>query len=375
MSQTGKPCRGRPVSLPGMTQDFIIIGAGIAGLSAAAALAPQGQTLVLEAEAVPAHHASGRSAALFEPRYGLPPVVELSLASDAAFRAMPDMLRDRGLMIVARADQRAAFDTDLAGFQLQEITVAAAQARVPILNPATVAFAAMADHAWDIDTDLLIQGHIRALRAAGGAVQTGARVQAIRRAGGLWQVTTPAGVVQGRVLINAAGAWADQVAALAGVAPLGLTPLRRSMARIPAPGGLDVAGWPMIFGCGESWYAKPDAGALIVSPAEEYPMDPHDAFADDMVLAEGLARYEEMVTAPVTRMIANWAGLRTFAPDRVPVIGPDAAVPSFFWLAGPGGYGFQTSPAAAGLVADLLTGRAPAVGQALADRLSPRRIA
>lgn len=171
------------------------------------------------------------------------------------------------------------------------------------------------------------------------------------------------------------GAWDDQVAALAGVAPLGLTPLRRSMARIPAPGGLDVAGWPMIFGCGESWYAKPDAGALIVSPAEEDPAAPHDAWADDMVLAEGLARYEEMVTAPVTRMIANWAGLRTFAPDRVPVIGPDAAEPSFFWLAGQGGYGFQTSPAAAGLVADLLTGRAPAVGQALADRLSPRRFA
>ncbi|HRK43319.1 MAG TPA: FAD-binding oxidoreductase, partial [Gemmobacter sp.] len=347
-----------------MTQDFIIIGAGIAGLSAAAELAALGRVLVLEAEAAPAHHASGRSAALYEPRYGLPAVVELSLASEAAFRAMPDMLKPRGLMILARADQRVAFEKDLAGFQLQEVAVETARARVPIVNPETVAFAAMADHAWDIDTDLLIQGHIKRLRAQGGEVLCRAPVSAITREGGQWQVETPQGAFAAPVLVNAAGAWADRVAALAGIAPLGLTPYRRSMARIPAPGGHDVTDWPMIFGCGESWYAKPDAGALIVSPAEEDPQDPQDAWADDMVLAEGLARYEEMVTEPVTRLIANWAGLRTFAPDRVLVIGPDAAEPSFVWLAGQGGYGFQTSPAAAGLVADLLAGRAPAVGQA-----------
>ena len=357
-----------------MTQDFIIIGAGIAGLSAAAELAALGRVLVLEAEAAPAHHASGRSAALYEPRYGLPAVVELSLASEAAFRAMPEMLKPRGLMILARADQRAAFDKDLAGFQLQEVSPEVARARVPILA-GTVAFAAMADHAWDIDTDLLIQGHIKRLRAQGGEVLCCAPVTAITRSAGQWQVETPQGAFAAPVLINAAGAWADPVAAMAGVAPLGLTPYRRSMARIPAPGGHDLSDWPMIFGCGESWYAKPDAGALIVSPAEEDPQAPHDAWADDMVLAEGLARYEEMVTEPVTRLIANWAGLRTFAPDRVLVIGPDAAEPSFIWLAGQGGYGFQTSPAAAGLVADLLAGRAPAVGQALAERLSPRRFA
>jgi glycine/D-amino acid oxidase-like deaminating enzyme len=147
------------------------------------------------------------------------------------------------------------------------------------------------------------------------------------------------------------------------------------MARIPAPGGHDVSRWPMIFGAGETWYAKPDAGALIVSPAEEDPLPPQDAWADDMVLAEGLARYEAMVTEPVTRMIANWAGLRTFAPDRVPVIGfaPDA--PGFFWLAGQGGYGFQTSPAAARLAADLILGRAPEVSASLVAALAPGRLA
>jgi D-arginine dehydrogenase len=145
------------------------------------------------------------------------------------------------------------------------------------------------------------------------------------------------------------------------------------MARIPAPGGHDVSGWPMLFGPGEDWYAKPDAGALIVSPAEEHAMAPHDAFADDMVLAEGLARYEAMVSEPVTRVLANWAGLRTFAPDRVPVIGPDAAEPSFLWLAGQGGYGFQSCAGAARLLGDLVAGRAPEVGAEMAARLSPAR--
>jgi len=129
----------------------------------------------------------------------------------------------------------------------------------------------------------------------------------------------------------------------------------------------------MLFGVGETWYAKPDAGALIVSPAEEHPMPPQDAWADDMVLAEGLARYEEMVTEPVTKLLSNWAGLRTFSPDRVLVIGPDPQVPSFFWLAGQGGYGFQSSPAASQLAADLIAGRPPALSADLIAALSPAR--
>ena len=201
----------------------------------------------------------------------------------------------------------------------------------------------------------------------------GAKVTAIAKRPDGWQVTSAAGTFTGRMLVNAAGAWVDEVAKLAGITPLGFTPNRRSMARIPAPGGHDVSKWPMIFGPGEDWYAKPDAGALIVSPAEEHPMDPHDAWADDMVLAEGLARYEEMMTEPVTRLISNWAGLRTFAPDRVLVIGPDLREPSFFWIAGQGGYGFQTSPAASRLVADLIGGRAPEIDADLVAQLSPAR--
>ena len=231
--------------------------------------------------------------------------------------------------------------------------------------------AGYADHAWDIDTDALMQGF---RRRSGARIVTGARVVRIWREG-RWFAEWAGGVASGKVLVNAAGAWADGLAAMAGVGPLGIVPYRRSMARIPAPGGHDVREWPMMFGPGEDWYAKPDAGALIVSPAEEEAMPAHDAFADDMVLAEGLARYEAMVTEPVTRLLSSWAGLRSFAPDRVPVIGFDPRADGFFWLAGQGGYGFQTCPAAAELAACLISGEAPVLATQTVKALSPLRFA
>lgn len=353
--------------------DILIIGGGIAGISAAARMSHLGSVVVLEAENVLAHHASGRSAALYEPRYGLAAVVELSMASGDYFRSLPNMLSPRGLMILAKAGEDAHFAQDIKAMDLPEISLEAARAIVPILNPQVVKRAAHADHAWDIDTDLLLQGFAREARGNGAQIVTGARVTAIAKGAEGWRVQTSVGEFSAKVLVNAAGAWADSVAAMAGVRPLGIQPNRRSMARIPAPGGHDVSGWPMIFGCGETWYAKPDAGALIVSPAEEHPMAPHDAWADDMVLAEGLARYEEMVTEPVTRLISNWAGLRSFAPDRVLVIGRDLREPDFFWLAGQGGYGFQSSPAASQLAADLIGERRPEASADLIAALSPAR--
>ena len=356
-----------------MDADFLIIGGGIAGISAAARLSGLGSVLLLEAEGAFAHHASGRSAALYEPHYGAPAVVGLSMASEADFRALPNVLSPRGLMLVAKAAAREAFEHDLKAMAFDPISVAEARAMVPILNPDVVAHAGYASHAEDIDTDLLLQGFLRDARAGGAKALAGARVTGIAQIPGGWKVSSTAGEFTAGMLVNAAGAWVDQVAAMAGVRALGFAPNRRSMARIPAPGGHDVSRWPMMFGPGEDWYAKPDAGALIVSPAEEHPMEPHDAWADDMVLAEGLARYEEMMTEPVTRLISNWAGLRTFAPDRVLVIGPDVREPSFFWLAGQGGYGFQTSPAASRLAADLIAGRTPEIGADLVASLSPAR--
>lgn len=356
-----------------MDADFLIIGGGIAGISAAARLSELGTVILLEAEDTLAHHASARSAALFEPRYGAPAVVALSMASEAHFRSLPGVLSPRGLLLVGKADRAEAFEHDLREMEFDRISVEEARGIVPILNPDTVAMAGYAAHAEDVDTDLLVQGFSREAKGRGARVLVKAKVSAIAKDGAGWRVSSAAGEFMARMIVNAAGAWVDQVAALAGVRPLGFTPYRRSMARIPAPGGLDVSRWPMMFGPGEDWYAKPDAGALIVSPAEEDLMEPHDAWADDMVLAEGLARYEEMVTEPVTRLLASWAGLRTFSPDRVLVIGPDAREPSFFWLAGQGGYGFQSCPAASRLAADLIGGRAPEIGADLVAALSPTR--
>jgi D-arginine dehydrogenase len=358
-----------------MDCDFLVVGGGIAGISAAARLSGLGRVVLLEAEDRLAHHASSRSAALYEPRYGLPPVVALSLAGGDYLReANGGVLGPRGLMIVAQASEQATFEADAEVMAIPHVSVEAACAMVPVLNPAKVAFAAHADHAWDIDTDKLIQDFLRIARKAGAEVRTKAGVRGIEALpGGGWRVETASEVVTGRFVVNAAGPWADDVAAMAGVQPLGLVAYRRSMARIPSPGGHDPRHWPMIFGAGETWYAKPDAGALIVSPAEEHAMAPHDAFADDMVLAEGLARYEEMVTEPVTRLLANWAGLRTFAPDRSLVIGPDLRKPDFLWFAGQGGYGFQTAPGASRLLADLVAGHAPEIEPDMVAALSPGR--
>ena len=356
-----------------MDADFLIIGGGIAGISAAARLSAHGKVVLLEAENQLAYHASGRSAAMYEPHYGAPPVVELSLASGDYFRSQKDVLSPRGILTLAKADEMDQLALDAEDMMATRISVDEACALVPILNPAVVAGAALAHHAWDIDTDLLIQGFARIARGNGAEIVTKARVTAIAKVAGGWRVTSTAGEFSGGTLVNATGAWVDAVAAMAGVRPMGFQPMRRSMARIPAPGGHDVSRWPMMFGAGETWYAKPDAGALIVSPAEEHLMEPHDAFADDMVLAEGLARYEEMVTEPVTRLLSNWAGLRTFAPDRVLVIGRDVREPDFVWLAGQGGYGFQSAPAASQLACDLIMGRETELAADLVAALSPAR--
>ncbi len=357
-------------------KDVLIIGGGIAGISAAARLAPHANVVLLEAEDTLAHHASGRSAALYEPRYGLPSTVALSMASSQFYlQENPHYLSDRGLLFVGRTEDLELFNHDLQNFDLEQISTPRAIELVPILNPDAVACAAYHPGAWDLDTDLIIQDFAKTCRAAGGRIHTKAQVNSVTKdaATARWQIDSTAGQFSADILVNAAGAWVDEIARMAGVQPLGFTPCRRSMARIPSPGGLDPSPWPMVIGVGERWYCKPDAGQLIVSPAEEDIVEPHDAWADDMVLAEGLARYEEMVTEPVTRLTASWAGLRTFSPDRALTIGFARDDDSFFWLAGQGGYGFQTAPAASQLAADLITGQPPVIEPELVAQLDPSR--
>ncbi|UWQ96425.1 FAD-binding oxidoreductase [Rhodobacteraceae bacterium M385] len=357
-----------------MTYDFLIIGGGIAGTSAGARLSALGTTCLLETEPALAYHASGRSAALFEANYGHPVTVALNHASADDHNTLDGgLLSPRGLLMLAGPGEEATLAHDIATMDLAEITIPEAQSLIPILDPAHVTRAAHHTAAWDIDTDRMVQHFARMIRV-NGSVQTSQTVTAIDRTDTGWAVTTNTQTLHARHLVNAAGAWADEIAKMAGITPLGLTPLRRSMARMPAPGGHDVSGWPMLIGAGETWYAKPDAGAWLVSPAEEDPTTPHDAYADDMVLAEGIARYQPFVTEEVTRVTSTWAGLRTFAPDRCLVIGPDAAEPSFLWSAGQGGYGFQTAPAASQLLADLVAGKTPVLDASVVKALSPSRL-
>lgn len=357
--------------------DFLVIGGGIAGLSAAARLSALGRVTVLEAEDATGYHSSGRSAALFEADYGAPSTVALNRASfDFHHHANGGYLSPRGSLVVARPDDKAQFDADMSELGLERITPQETLAMVPILKPDAVGFAGYSDAAWDIDTDRMMQDFIRELRRNGGQVITRARISAISNLPTGWQVQAGDQTWQGRILVNAAGAWADQIAAMAtnaGVRPIGLVPHRRSMARLPAPGGHDITNWPMMMEAGEPWYAKPDAGKLLVSPADADPVEPHDAWADDMVLAEGLARYEEMMTEPVTRVESNWAGLRSFVADQALVLGPDPHCQTFIWCAAQGGYGFQTAPAASKLLADLLGGTAPELDATTLSDLSPAR--
>jgi D-arginine dehydrogenase len=348
--------------------DFLIIGGGIAGVSAAARLSALGSVTLLEAEANLAHHASSRSAAVFEETYGAPSTVALNRASRAELEGR-DVLSPRGLLMVGRATEAEAFEADLRTLEMTEIGLPEARDRFPLLGP-DVTRAAYQAETLDLDTDRLLQGFLREAKANGARILTQSPVTAIRRTASGWAIEAR-DTHEARLLVNAAGPWADRIATLAGLPPLGLVPLRRSMARIPAPS--DPSGWPMVMGAGETWYMKPDAGALLVSPAEEDTVEPHDAWADDMVLAEGLARFEAHVALEVTRLLASWAGLRTFAPDRQLVLGPDPLDPAFLWCAGQGGYGFQTSCAASRHLAELTGGTVPTLGQDLADALSPAR--
>ncbi|MEP3947228.1 FAD-dependent oxidoreductase [Ascidiaceihabitans sp.] len=351
--------------------DIIIIGGGIAGISLAARLSDHAHVTVLETENALGYHASGRSAALYEPNYGAPSVNALSRMGERYFQD-GGYLSDRGFLLVAQNGEDRAFEKDLNDLNTNEISVEDARQIVPILKP-SITRAAYHSGAYDIDTDRLIQDFAKQTRSNGGEVITGAAVTRSEFADGLWTVHTSDRVLQAPTLVNAAGAWADDIAKLSGISPIGLTPYRRSFARVPAPGGHDVSKWPIFFGVGETWYAKPDAGKLLISPADEDAASAHDAFADDMVIAMGIDRYQQHVTEEVTRVETTWAGLRTFAPDRTLVLGRDAGNTSFVWCAGQGGYGFQTAPGASQFLADVMLGRVSDVDAELVAALSPHR--
>lgn len=361
------------------TADVVVIGGGIAGIGAAALLAPDLRVVVLEREDSIGYHSTGRSAAIFLRNYGNSTVRALNAASfetlaEPAGISDRSLLSPRGEMLVAGRDDVSALETYLAdAVGMEELSPVEACRLVPILRREKIERAAIEPGARDIDVDRLMQGWARMLRARGGAIVANAEVREIARSGTVWRLRTSRGIFEAPVVVNAAGAWADAVARYAGVAPIGLRALRRSAAVLPSPSEHLIDGWPLVASAAENWYAKPSAGKLIVSPADEDPVEPHDVWPDDLVLAEGLHRFEQATTVRVTRLESSWAGLRSFVADRTPVVGFAADADGFFWLAGQGGYGVQTAPALSRLAADLICRRSPELPVEVMTALSPAR--
>jgi D-arginine dehydrogenase len=346
-----------------MAHRFLIIGAGMAGASAAARLAPHGPTLILEAEDHPGRHATGRSAATYIDTYGAPPVCAITRASRDFFWSPPEGFADHPLVrpiteiCLARPEQAPALAEHMATHpDLRPVDAAQIRRLCPLLRPEVDWSGAVNDRVAELDVDALLQGFLRMARAAGAELVTGARVAGLApRAGGGWRVATAAGDFEGEVLVNAAGAWAGEIGRLAGLGDLGLQPLRRTAVRVEPRMRDGLAGWPFVVDVDERFYFKPDAGALLISPGDETPSAPCDAQADELDVAYAVQAFEDVTTEQVRRVAHRWAGLRTFAPDRVPVVGLDPRAEGFFWLAGQGGYGIQTSPAMGQAAAGLLT--------------------
>ena len=345
-------------------RDVVIIGGGIAGISAAANLAAGLSVAVIEREAQPGYHSTGRSAALFSEIYGNAPIRALSRASrNFLFNPPPEfseapLVSPRGSLHVARADQLASLHRMAALPDVARGTrpVDAAEARLlsPLLRQGYVLQALYEPEARDLEVAALHQGYLRQLRRAGGRVLLEDGVLGLERSGGVWQVRTRNEVIEAPIVINAAGAWAEQVGALAGAAPIGLVPCRRTVALVEPPDLPGLTAAPMTIDIDEQFYFKPDAGLLLLSPADETPMQPCDVQPAELDVAVAIDRVQQATSMQVRRVRSKWAGLRSFVADRTPVVGFDPTCPGLFWLAGQGGYGIQTAPAMGRLAAALV---------------------
>ena len=347
--------------------DIAIVGAGMAGASLAAELAPHARVVLLESEDVAGYHATGRSAAFWSETYGGPGVQPLTTASGPPLRDA-GFLQSLGSIVIGRAEDAAAIDAFLAAFEGSDVALSTVdpQTIIPGLRPDWTLAVSEPSCAY-IDVAGLHADRLATARRAGAVVMTNAGVQAARRANGAWQIATPAGPVAAALLVNAAGAWADTVAERAGVRPLGIRSFRRTIAQLRTDPGAP-ADLPHVADISGGFYFKPEPGGrLWLSPHDETPTDPCDAAPEELDVAIAIDRFEGVVDWRVAAVERKWAGLRSFAPDRLPVFGFDPAEPGFFWCAGQGGFGIQTAPAAAKLCAALI------LGGATPDDLDPGR--
>lgn len=369
--------------------DVVVIGAGIAGASVACEIAGRCRVVLLERESQPGYHTTGRSAALFTETYGNAVMRALTRASKAFLQHPPagfadaELLSPRGtLLVTASADlpklQQLAADCSALVANLALLDGAAVRARVPCFAEDQVAGGLLEPDAMDIDVHALHRGYLRTLAARGGVLVTSAEVLDLQRDGGRWRLTTTAGEFRADRVVNAAGAWAEEIGRLAGARPIGLVPKRRTAITFDPPAGVDVRRWPAVIDVNETWYIKPDAGRILASPADETPSLPCDAQPDEYDVAVLVDRLSRSTTLKVPRIHSKWAGLRSFVADKTIVAGFDPQVPGLFWLVGQGGYGIQTAPAMGRAAAALLLdGAVPAdIGDFGIDRstLAPDRL-
>ncbi len=345
------------MNVPSDSFDIAVIGAGIVGASTAYFASAQRRVLLLEGESAAGYHSTGRSAALFTEAYGPPAVRALTRASRAFFDAPPasftatPLLKPRGTLLVggeARRDKVLSLYSTLSseGSAAELLDGEAARSRVPVLRPGASAVAVHDPGAFDIDVDALLQGFLRGARSRGARFVPNAGVSALAREGALWSITTADGRrFTASCVVNAAGAWVDEVAALAGAPLIGIEPRRRSAFLFQPPAGLSTEAWPAVIDIDENWYFKPDAGLLLGSPANADPVPPHDVVAEELDVAIGIHNIEAATTLTIRRPKTTWAGLRCFVADGEPVCGFDPVAPGFFWAAALGGYGIQSSPA------------------------------
>jgi D-arginine dehydrogenase len=357
--------------------DFAVIGAGIAGASVSYELQDRGSVLLLEREPLPGHHTTGRSAAFLVESYGNAVVRRLTGGGRRFLEKPPDgfaphpLVHPRPVVWIAREDQRQSLAAALAGggesgVDLHELDPVRARELCPALRDDYVAGAIVEPNAMSIDVAALLDAFLRGLRHRGGEIATRAEVTRIARAGGGWEIAAGKRRVQAGVIVNAAGAWCDAVGRLAGARPLGLRPLRRTIITFDPPPGSDIRSWPCVIDADEQFYVKPEGSQLLASPCDETPSDPCDAVAEDLQVALAVDRVQRATNLEIEHIRRRWAGLRSFVEDRSPVIGVDPDLPGFFWLAGQGGFGIMTSPAAARAAAALI------VDGSLPDDLSAR---
>jgi D-arginine dehydrogenase len=333
-----------------MQVDAIVIGAGISGAAAAYELARHRRVLLLERETRPGYHSTGRSAALYTPNYGNATVRALIRVGHGFLERPPSgfadhpLLAPRGALTIARLAEAAAIDPLLAlsgpGHEIVEISPQRALTLAPILRPAAVARTAYEPGVADIEVAALHQGFLRGFKARGGTLATDAEARRIEQRNGAWNVVAGGQAAAAPILVNAAGAWADEIAALAGIPPVGLVPKRRT-AIIVEPGGHDPRRWPAIDDAGNEHYIKPDGGRLMASPGDATPSPPCDAQPDELDVAMLVDWLERTTLLEIGRIPHRWAGLRSFVADDSPVMGEDPAAPGFWWLAGQGGYGIM----------------------------------